>query len=112
MVEFHEISEKEWEKMPPPQPSKPPNQWEDVLEAVAAGKIVKIKVGEKHKGVRIGLARTAASRRNMKLQFRLENGELAVRKDDRLIEPKEPRERKPRRRKGEIEKEDTGEAEE
>jgi len=111
VVEFHEISEKEWEKMPPALPPKPPNQWETLLAAVAAGKIVRVKVHpDRIKGMRIGMARVAASRLNMKLEFRTEGDELAIRRSDTPIEPKEPRERKPRRQKAKGEEPEEEEA--
>ncbi len=94
-------SEEEWEKATPPQPPKKQNPWLDVIDEVEAGQIRRIPVADmnKLKGLRIGLARLAASRQ-MKLEFRILDGNLMVRRSGREYqapEPKPPSERKPGR---------------
>ena len=88
MVEFHDISEMEWEHMPSPKPPKPPNPWDELLGAVEAGRIVMIDVPqEKLRGVRIGIARTASARHGMKVDFRYEDGHLAIRRSEKSVTP-------------------------
>lgn len=80
MVSFRVISEKDWEKLPAPKPPAPPNPWDEVLGQLAEGKVIQMDVeDDKVKGVRIGLARSAANR-GMKLEFRQLGGTLSVKK--------------------------------
>jgi hypothetical protein len=106
MVEYKEIPEREWEKYPPPTPPRPPNQWDEVLGVLEGGKIVELAVPEeKIRGTRIGLARSASTR-GFKLEFRYQNGKLAVRRSEKPLPPREPKERKPRAKKKVIEEEE------
>ena len=103
MVEFKTIDRKEWDKFPTPQPTTPTNRWENVLVALESGGIVELQVPEdKLRGTRIGLARSASTR-GFKLVFRYDHGRLAVRRSDTLLEPREPKARKPRAKKGQNE---------
>lgn len=97
MVQFRELKDEEFERIPPPIPPKPPNQWDEILGVLESGKAIDLDVPEgKIKGMRIGLARAAASR-GMKLEFRPHDNDkrLAVRPAGELP-PREPKERKPR----------------
>lgn len=106
-VDFKKIGQKEWDKFPEPQVQKPPNRWEEVLGLLEAGEIVEIPVpADKLKGTRIGLARSASTR-GYKLEFRYLDGRLAVRRSDEPLAVKEPKERKPRSRKGSEETAET-----
>ncbi len=97
---FEKATKHEWDIAPPPQPPKKASPWLPLLAEVKSGQIVKIPVGEeaKLKGLRIGLARLAASQQ-MKLEFRILDGHLLVRKSEQEYQPPEPKpptERKPR----------------
>jgi len=99
MVDFKEITEREWEKFPPPTTPRPPNQWDEVLGVLEGGKLVELAVPEeKLRGTRIGLARSASTR-GFKLEFRYLAGKLAVRRSSKPLPPREPKERKPRAKK-------------
>jgi hypothetical protein len=105
MVDFKKIGEKDWEKYPVPQIIKPLNRWDEVLGVLEAGEIVEIPAPEeKLRGMRIGLARSASTR-GFKLDFRYTDGSLAVRRSDKELPVKEPKERKPRTRKSKDEAE-------
>jgi hypothetical protein len=99
MMEFKTIDEKEWEKFPKPEPPKAPNRWDEVLGVLEGRQIVEMPVAEdKLRGVRIGLARSAATR-GFKLEFRYAHGRLAVRRSEMPVPPRQAKERKPRSRK-------------
>jgi hypothetical protein len=101
LIDFKKIDEKEWEKFPEPQVTKPPNRWDEVLGVLEGGNIVEISVPEeKLKGTRIGIARSASTR-GFKLDFRYTNGRLAIRRSDTPLPEREPKVRKPRAKKAE-----------
>lgn len=103
LIDFKKIGEKDWEKYPVPQVQKPVNRWDEVLGVLEGGSIVELPVAqEKLRGVRIGLARSAA-RRGFKLEFRYNEGKLAVRRSEEPLAPREAKERKPRTRKAAAE---------
>ncbi len=89
-MDFTEITEKEWASLPASTPAKAPRPWDAVLDAVEKGKIVQLEVvGDKQlRGTRIGLARSAALGRGMKLEFRVQGNTLAVRKSDKPMKVK------------------------
>lgn len=69
-----------------------------MLEVLEGGEIVEIPVAQdKLKGTRIGLARSASTR-GFKLEFRYNDGRLAVRRSDQPLPPRGPKERKLRTR--------------
>lgn len=80
---YREISETEWERIPAPKASRPPNPWDEVVALLEAGKIVELEVSEeKLRGTRIGIARLAASR-GFRVEFRPHDGHLAMRRSDK-----------------------------
>jgi hypothetical protein len=93
MMDFVEISEKEWASLPSSAVSKTPRPWDAVLDRLESGKIVQLEVaGDKAlRGTRIGLARSAAFR-GMKLEFRVQGNTLAVRKSDKPVKAKKVKE--------------------
>jgi hypothetical protein len=103
VVEYKEITDREWEKYPSPTPPRPPNQWDEVLGVLEGGKAVELAVPEeKIRGTRIGMARSASTR-GFKLEFRYQDGKLAVRRSSKPLPVREPRERKPRTKKNVVE---------
>jgi hypothetical protein len=82
------------------------NRWDEALGVLESGKVIVIPVTEdKLKGVRIGLARSASTR-GFKLDFRYLDGRLAVRRSEKPLPVREPKERKPRTRKAKTEDEE------
>jgi hypothetical protein len=92
MAEWHKISQREWDALPPPTSKKRESVWKDVLDELKEGEIIALVVPEgKLNGWRIGLARGAASL-NMKLEFRQSGEQLIVRKSGQPYERKEKEE--------------------
>jgi hypothetical protein len=94
VMDFTEISEKEWASLPSSSPAKGPRPWDAVLDRLESGKIVQLEVaGDKQlRGTRIGLARSATFR-GMKLEFRVSGNTLAVRKSDKPVKARVPKEK-------------------
>ncbi len=91
-MEFKELTEKQWESLPSSKP-KVQNPWDEVLGKLESGKIVQLEVpDDKIRGTRIGLARSATFR-GMKLEFRVSGNTLAVRKSDKPVKARVPKEK-------------------
>lgn len=91
-MQWHEMSVQEWELLAPTTKGSP-SPWDRALDEIEAGTIVRIEPaeGQTIRGVRIGIARRAATR-GMKLEFRqIGESALAVRKSSQPYQPRTPK---------------------
>lgn len=88
-VEFETVTLEEWEKVPPPAPSKPKDRFEHILASIRDGNIAKIELKEEKdlKGTRIGLARKS---RNLGflVEFRNLGNTLYVKRSEKPLTQK------------------------
>lgn len=113
-IPFERMSREEWEAIPVPAKAQPASRWDaalDELESTEEPIWIAVTDEKQARGYRIGLARRAASR-NMKLEFRLHDGRLAVHKSGEVTEKVSPSqsEATPRRRGRKSKQESQGEA--
>ena len=90
---WQEISEKDWELIPTKQ-AKAPDEVDQMLDAVAAGKIIRYTPKDEKDaiGKRLSLGRRAKGR-GITLEIRAHGGQLAVRKTGELVsQPAQPAE--------------------
>jgi hypothetical protein len=91
-LQFAIVSEKEWDKLPVPQPKKPKDRYEEVLNVVETGQIVQLQLESENdlKGARIATGRKSRAR-GFITEFRQEGSKLYVKRSDRAIEPPKPK---------------------
>lgn len=90
-MSWQEISEQDWERIPSEQPQEP-DDVDQMLDAVAAGKIICYtpKDDQDATGKRLSLARRA-KRRGFTIEIRPHGGQLAIRKAGEIVsQPAQP----------------------
>jgi hypothetical protein len=94
-IQFALVNEKEWDKLPIPQPKKPRDRYEEVLNILESGKIVQLQAETENdlKGMKIAIGRKSRAR-GFVAEFRNQGNMLYARRSDRPIEPVKPREAK------------------
>lgn len=95
-VEFTIVTPDEWQQIPAPPPPKKKDRFEQLLEAVAKGSIVKLETTDNKnlKGTRIAIAR-AARAKGFVVDFKNIDTILYVQKSEKPLEPK-PEKQKPK----------------
>jgi hypothetical protein len=90
---FQRISDDEWDKIPTTKPKSKESPWDDAIHAIIDGGAIAIPFEDEKdlRGMRIGIARRASKRFEIKLDFRTDEARklLAV----RLGEKQERKER-------------------
>jgi hypothetical protein len=83
MVQFEVADIDYWEQLAPPQKPGKPSPWDNLLQQIEDGKIVRVSVEteKEKKGSRIGISRRARSR-GFKVEFREDNNWLVIRKSE------------------------------
>lgn len=103
MVKYEEIDIEYWEQHAPPKKAGKSSEWDDVLNEVEAGKMMRAQIQDenKKKGARIGISRRARSR-GFKVDIREDSTDghiwLLIRRS-----PETTRERTTRPRKVQVE---------
>jgi hypothetical protein len=94
-MDFKVVDSKKWNELPVPTPPKPKNQYEAVIEALEKGNIIQLTASDtkQMRGMRIALGRLA-SQKGFGIELRSEDLSLYVKKSDKDLPPKEPKERK------------------
>ena len=85
MVDYSVITEEEWDALTP---VKPPDAWDQLLDELEQGRIVRLPVADEKalRGTRLTLGRRAA-KRGVKVDIRTQDNTIAVR---RRAEPPTP----------------------
>ncbi len=104
MVDYNLITEEEWDALAP---VKQPDAWDQLLDELEQGRIVRLPVADEKalRGTRLTLGRRAA-KRGFKVDIRTQDTALAVRKREEAPTPPEVAETAPvPRRRGRKPKE-------
>ena len=97
MVDYSVITEEEWDALAP---VKQPDTWDQLLDELEQGRIVRLPVADEKalRGTRLTLGRRAA-KRGFKVDIRTQDTTLAVRKrEEAATPPREEAAPAPRRR--------------
>jgi len=98
MVDYHEISPEDWQKL---ESSTKRSPWDELLDEVSAGKIMQVDMDDpkKQSGTRMTLSRRA-KQRGITLEYRPTETGLAVRQNTDLPASTSGQSKRGRKRKG------------